>query len=557
VRVAIPLLTLLAILSAAPPPPNLDEAGLAAVHAQRLEWAKQRAGGSPLGVYQDFRAVFTHTQGTRVETLKAARDAQVQIVLSDGSTRNAPELEGGVLFMAPPAGAAEIYLRPLEPVNLGALFKQYPDEMFGAATVAQPDLLSRWDRITAAGSVTGMAWSDAPAGVSQAIAFRNTSTHILAPELSEAQIRTSLAQGRAYVAHDWLCDPTGFTFIAANFLGVFDMGDAVPIGFVAGATRLQAFLPVRARIKLIHNGAVVAEANDSKITYEAKEQGAYRLEAWLTAGGEDRPWILSNPIYLRGTANVVLPPADTPPSVELRGDITYTDGAPADEAKHKLDLFLPKGRTNFPVMLFLHGGSWRTGDRSLYRALGNHFASLGIAVAIPSYRLMPANPHPAQIEDTAAAFAWVYKNIGQVGGDVKRIYVTGHSAGGHLAALLALDHEYLNRLGIPDGAIRGVVSMSGVYDVSDLGEFVSSSDKHKASPIAYTSTPGAPPFLITYCQWDYLGLPKEARDLGEALKKSGVNQQMLYITGETHISEIISAVKEGSPLERAILSFIH
>ncbi len=472
---------------------------MAAVHAQRLEWAKQRAGGrvgergedgSPLGVYQDFRAVFTHTPGTRVETLQAARDAQVQIVLSEGSARSAPELEGGVLFMAPPAEAAEIYrgiqepANRQEPPNRGALFKQYPDEMFGATTVAQPDLLARWDHATAAGSVTGIAWSDAPAGVPQVIAFRNTSTHILAPELSAAQIRTSLAQGRAYVAHDWLCDPTGFTFIAANFLGVFDMGDAVPTGFVAGATRLQAFLPVRARIKLIHNGAVVAEANDSKITYEAKEQGAYRLEAWLTAGGEDRPWILSNPIYLRGTANVVLPPADTPPSVELRGDITYTEGAPADEAKHKLDLFLPKGRTNFPVMLFLHGGSWRTGDRSLYRALGNHFASLGIAVAIPSYRLMPANPHPAQIEDTAAAFAWVSNTIGQVGGDVKRMYVTGHSAGGHLAALLALDPEYLHRLGVPDGAIRGVVSISGVYDVSDLGEFVSSSDKHKASPIS-------------------------------------------------------------------------
>ena len=120
-------------------------------------------------------------------------------------------------------------------------------------------------------------------------------------------------------------------------------------------------------------------------------------------------------------------------------------------------------------MVFIHGGSWRTGDRSMYPLLGNRFAKPGIGVAIPSYRLMPNNPHPAQIEDAAAAFAWVYRNIAQYGGDTKRIYLAGHSAGGHLAALLALDGEYLKKHDVPARAIQGVASMSGVYDVGTLG----------------------------------------------------------------------------------------
>src|SRR5258708_30107463 len=103
------------------------------------------------------------------------------------------------------------------------------------------------------------------------------------------------------------------------------------------------------------------------------------------------------------------------PDVEVRKDIAYADD---DVAKHKLDLFLPKGKKDFPVMIFYHGGAWRSGDRSLYPLLGNRFAQAGIGVVVPSYRLMPQSPHPAQIEDAAAAFAWVYRNIPQYGGDV-------------------------------------------------------------------------------------------------------------------------------------------
>ena len=117
------------------------------------------------------------------------------------------------------------------------------------------------------------------------------------------------------------------------------------------------------------------------------------------------------------------------------------------------------------MMVFLHGGSWRSGDRSAYPLFGNRFAKAGIGVAIPSYRLMPKNPHPAQIEDAAAAFAWVYKNIAKYGGDATRIYMAGHSAGGHLAALLALDPQYLENTTSRSARSMASRRMSGVYDV--------------------------------------------------------------------------------------------
>ena len=177
-------------------------------------------------------------------------------------------------------------------------------------------------------------------------------------------------------------------------------------------------------------------------------------------------------------------------------------------------------------------------------------------MAIPSYRLMPQNPHPAQIDDVAAAFAWVVRNIAQDGGDPSRIYLSGHSSGAHLAALLALDEKYLQKFDLARKAIRGVIAMSGVYDVSNLDTFLAKGDKHDASPIAHAHS-GAPHFLITYCQWDYFGLPRQARDFTRTLKKNFVPAELLYVPGENHISEVISLVQDHGLLVDAILNAIN
>ncbi len=398
--------------------------------------------------------------------------------------------------------------------QLTSSFSAYPDECFAATANHWPQLFAKWDRELQQHHFTGIAANDAHQNQVVAgfmfdpyeVSFRNLTTHIMARELTEPEIRRSLREGRAYVAHDWLCDPTGFNFGAANNLGLFEMGDTATM---VGGTRLVAQLPIPARLKIVHNGAVLRETNTSLLNLSVKEPGAYRLEAWLTVDGEGRPWIYSNPVYLEEpSAATVLaarfPSSELPPNVAVKKDIVYVEGKPEDESKHKLDLYLPKDKTNAAVFVFIHGGAWKSGDRSLYPPLGNRFARQGIVVAVMSYRLAPKNPHPAQIEDVADAFAWVARHISEYGGDTNRIYVGGHSAGGHLAALLTLDESYLKARQLSAKNIRGVMCLSGVYNVNDgsreskiFGK--DEAGKRAASPLNHVKAP-APPFLVSYCQ---------------------------------------------------------
>jgi acetyl esterase/lipase len=446
-------------------------------------------------------------------------------------------------------------------------FKAYPDEFFAAGSDHRPEVFAKWDREIQTNTFTGIAANDAhqnrviggttfdPYDVS----FRHLTTHILARELTEPEIRQSLRDGHVYVAHDWLCDPTGFAFGAANNLGVYPMGDTIPY---LGTTRIAAVTPLPAKLKLIYNGKVVEETTGTNLLFAAKDPGAYRLEAWLTVDGEERPWIYSNPVYVKSPSlqSIKLPSTAISTNVEVKKDIVYSDGKPEDEAKHKLDLYLPKDKKSPPVFFFIHGGAWKYGDRSQYPSVGNHFAKEGILMVVPSYRLAPKNPHPAQIEDVAAAFAWVVKHIGEFGGDTNRIYVGGHSAGGHLSALLTVDEKYLKPYQLSAKNIRGTIALSGVYNlgVGDSQASVFGTDEQArkdASPLYHIKN-SAPPFLITYCQWDYLTLPAQARQFHAALRKAGLKSELVYVPQESHISEMISISRDDDPTAQAILKFV-
>ena len=131
------------------------------------------------------------------------------------------------------------------------------------------------------------------------ISFRNSATHVLAKTLDEPAIRSALKAGHAYVSHDWMCDATGFQFTVANndgkVIGV--MGDEVKM---TQGTKFQAKLPVSGYSRLLRHGVEVAKfEGQADVQFEIKEPGAYRLEAWLKLDGEYRPWIFSNPIYVK------------------------------------------------------------------------------------------------------------------------------------------------------------------------------------------------------------------------------------------------------------------
>ncbi len=197
-----------------------------------------------------------------------------------------------------------------------------------------------------------------------------------------------------------------------------------------------------------------------------------------------------------------------PYAVKRVKDIVYYDGEGKDENKHKLDLYLPDGAKAFPVLFFVHGGAWVHGDRNtlgIYATLASVYVKQGIGVVVTSYRLSPAVKHPEHVKDVARAFAWTYKNIARYGGNPDKLFISGHSAGGHLVALLAADEQYLKAHELATRTIRGVVPISGVYDITDnLVPNVFGSDEgsgKKASPLSYAKK-GLPPFLIFYADKD-------------------------------------------------------
>ena len=122
--------------------------------------------------------------------------------------------------------------------------------------------------------------------------FRNVSTHILAPKLDEPSIRDALRNGHAYVSHDWICDPTGFRFEHSTV----GMGDEVKF---APGSKLVAEFPIDCRIRLLRGGKIIAELSGHRLEHAVDEAGVYRVEGRVVLDGEERPWIYSNPIYVR------------------------------------------------------------------------------------------------------------------------------------------------------------------------------------------------------------------------------------------------------------------
>jgi dienelactone hydrolase len=123
----------------------------------------------------------------------------------------------------------------------------------------------------------------------------------------------------------------------------------------------------------------------------------------------------------------------------------------------RLDVYYPNGVKNFPTVVWFPGGGLKGGNRSVPKGLKEK----GIAVVAVNYRLHPKVKSPAYIEDAAAAVAWTFRNIEKYGGSQKRIFVSGHSAGGYLTSMLGLDKRWLQAQKIDADDIAGLIPYSG------------------------------------------------------------------------------------------------
>jgi acetyl esterase/lipase len=256
-------------------------------------------------------------------------------------------------------------------------------------------------------------------------------------------------------------------------------------------------------------------------------------------------WINRRWFGVLGVFVCVMPVEAQSHRVTVIKNVDYVANADYPDGKDRLDLYIPEGATNAPVIFSLHGGALMQGDRAEEAFVGQRFAAAGYLTVVTSYRLSPEVSHPAHIQDVAAAFAWVKRHIRQHGGDANRIIVIGHSAGAYLAALLATDSRYLAAHKLSPNDIRGVVAVSGFFWVDKPGVApdrptdVWGPEQRvwmEASPARYLRA-DLPPVLLIYTDGDEEWRRKQNIDMAAALRAAGHHDVTVrQIKGRTHMS---------------------
>jgi arylformamidase len=157
------------------------------------------------------------------------------------------------------------------------------------------------------------------------------------------------------------------------------------------------------------------------------------------------------------------------PGVNIAADVPYVERPGVSPRQTSLDVYVPAAASHLPVLIYVHGGGWNSGDKSDVNAKAAYFTAHNFVFVSVNYRLIPAAWPAQQATDVAGAVAWVKENIEAYGGDGTRLFVLGHSAGAHLTALIASDETYLREAGLGQGALRGVILLdSAAYDVEQL-----------------------------------------------------------------------------------------
>jgi acetyl esterase/lipase len=185
------------------------------------------------------------------------------------------------------------------------------------------------------------------------------------------------------------------------------------------------------------------------------------------------------------------------------------------------------GSAKRPLIVFWHGGRWSYGDKGDYRFVGAALAGLGYVAVLPNYRHYPQVKMAGFMDDAARAAVWGCAHAVDFGADPNRLYLMGHSAGAHMAALVTLDTRYFTATGRPVPTVAGVIGLSGPYDFLPLLEddvkdmFGPPEDYADSQPIDFVRA-GAPPMLLVHGLKDDTVWPKNSRNLASALSARGV-----------------------------------
>jgi len=264
-------------------------------------------------------------------------------------------------------------------------------------------------------------------------------------------------------------------------------------------------------------------------------------------------------LVLRVCSPLPLLNAQAPPSgIAITQDLAYGKGP-----RRTLDVYAPlHAATPAPVVVFFYGGAWRIGMKQWHRYIGTALAARGMLVVIPDYRQYPEVTFPGFMNDAAAAVAWAATNAARFGGDPRRLFLMGHSAGGQIVTLLALDPTYLRTAGMAPAAICGVIGLAGAYDLqpADPADFpaIPADAWVESRPVNHV-TPQAPPMLLLTGEADGVVEPGNTARLASRLRAAGVPVIVTEYPGIDHMAlmeALAGPLTFLAPVRAASIAFI-
>jgi acetyl esterase/lipase len=240
-------------------------------------------------------------------------------------------------------------------------------------------------------------------------------------------------------------------------------------------------------------------------------------------------------------------------------DVAYGDGS-----RRQLDVYAPTEREGpLPVIVFIYGGSWDSGDKDDYEFAGAAFASSGFVTVLPDYRLVPEVRFPGFLEDCAAAVRWVSNHAGEYGGDPQRVVLVGHSAGAYNAIMLALASDYLNAAGVDARAIRGAIGLAGPYDFipfdvdATRNAFGQAPDPEITQPVRFARA-DAPPLLLLWGEDDGTVGPRNLESLARVQRAAGGSVETKTYDSVDHVGILLALsrpFRRRAPVLNDVIAF--